>query len=152
MADTKDVYFVETGVLLKEDDKEYESYNSVWDKKHSFYDEDQYHQELSNKESMIQYLADYVKNGVPNTYAIVAGSYISADIDLEEGEFVENETYLTEDVHWSIYKDEDGNIHYDFLEGQKVNDADKFPRNDEELEVYLNKEHELENDNIGDRE
>ncbi len=125
------VYLVELGVFLPRkttEESEYEAFLS-YDGRHSFYDESQEYRELQDKDAIIREVLDYVKKGVPNTYGVVS----SADFDEEiiekarsEKEFgvtsipVEGEDYRPMNVVWSVYKDEDGELHFNFIEKQMI--------------------------------
>lgn len=124
MSDMTKVYLVETGVLLKEDYPDYNAYNVSYDKKHGFYDEGQYYSLnfLPERENALK----EVENGVPWTYAIISETCINSEAlkDLREDYVpVENEDYLPENVVFSAYKDEEGEIHYNFIEGQRLTDT-----------------------------
>ena len=124
------VYLVESGVLLNKEgteDSEYDAYLS-YDKKHSFYDEIQEYANISDRETIIRNMINYVVNGVPGTYGVLSITGIDPDIieGLEyEGKTVndldvEGEEYLPENVVWSLYKDKAGKVHFNFIEGQQI--------------------------------
>lgn len=64
------LYKVEVGVLLQENNKEFNDYACAYDKKHAYYDENTLF--FTNKEKAITFAKRYVRNGVVNTYGIVS--------------------------------------------------------------------------------
>lgn len=107
-----EAFLVEEGVLLTEEDKEFESYAIVYNKKYGLYDEAQYY--VKEKQKAIEDAKAYVEAGVESTYAIVSTTALPDDFDFENG-YVEGETYLMEDIAFSIAKI-DGKIVENFLE------------------------------------
>ena len=97
----KEAYLVDEGVLLTREDKEFEAYAIVYDKKYGYYDECQCY--IVNKEKAIKEAKEYVENGVESTYAIVSITAIPDDANLEEI-YVEGEVYVLEDVIYSVAK------------------------------------------------
>ena len=111
----KKYYEAETGVLLKPEDDEYDSYkmDGVYDGEHSFYDENQFAFEESELNSWKESCKAYVEKGVKNTYAIIKGPFeLDDDIDIED---IEEFDYDIENVIWSIYKNDEGEIVENFL-------------------------------------
>lgn len=115
------VYKVEVGVFLDEDNVEYNYYNEVYDKKHSYYEENVVF-ELDYLQA-IEYAKSYVNNGVNGTYAIVSKlkydmpkldiKYVMEDINnILGGGFVEDyigifgskNIYGVDNVIYSLYK------------------------------------------------
>ena len=124
------VYLVEIGILLDENHKDFTSYNTVYDEKHGYYDEGQFY--MANEKDAINYIKDYVKSGVPNTYGIVSISelddklldkYNSLEDMLEDVFPVEHEMYLLDNVRYSLAK-MDGEIVENFLD-DKEKELDK---------------------------
>ena len=111
-----DAYLIDIGVLLEEDDEDFDSYNCVYDQKYGYYDEGQYY--LKNKEKAIKDAKKYVEDGVDYTYAIVSKTTLPDDFDFDEG-YVEDEEYSLENVVYAIAKI-NGEIVENFLEKQKV--------------------------------
>ena len=98
------VYLIEVGVLLAKDDPEYDFYSKVYDKKHAFYDENQYYVDTLNQAK--HDAKEYVEQGVDNTYAIISSSALPDDIDVEEA-LTKNESYSIKDVVYSLKKEND---------------------------------------------
>lgn len=104
-------FLLEVGVLLTEEDEEYDFYSKAYNMKHGFYDEGQgYHK---TKEEAIAEAKEYVEDGVENTYAIVSNTWLPDDFDFDEG-CVEDEKYEMEDVLYSVAKF-NGELVEDFL-------------------------------------
>lgn len=84
------IFKVEVGVLLPEDDEEFNSYNQVYDKSHGFFDEDV---SFFTFESLaLAYAANYVRHGVPETYGIVVE--LDANLDKEQIKEIEEHNTL----------------------------------------------------------
>ena len=100
------IYFLETGVLLDEQNAEYEAYSDVYDKKHGFYDECQKY--MLRLDEAIREAEMYVQSGVENTYAII--SVFEEDCSFTEDELddmdLPDNGYSMEDVLFSIVKKE----------------------------------------------
>lgn len=119
------VYKVEVGVFLDKDNDEYEEYKNVYDKKHSYYEENSVLFLDYNK--AVDYAKNYVDNGVNGTYAIISKlkydseeiyggrtqleiDYAMADINsIIGGGYVEdigmfNGLYSLDNVIYSLYK------------------------------------------------
>lgn len=125
-----EVYLVEHGMLLSKEDREYECYSKVYDKQHSFYD---FYQEYDcyELETIKQNALLYLENTTEkNLYYIITEQgklknyYISKDIteETEWGEIKqdlndcwEQPDYSVESIVWSVYKDENGIIHENFI-------------------------------------
>lgn len=124
---------LECGVLLAEDNPEFKDYSVSYDHKHGYYDETY----LNSLEEDLDLLKEsglkYIKEGVNGTYAIltkvdVQGSmednYIQDAIkNIKDGMFIENsvelldgEQFKASNVIWSAYKDENGEIHENFVD------------------------------------
>lgn len=104
-------YLVDVGVLLLPSDKEFESYNTVYNKKYGFYDEGQCYFKEENE--AINYAKQYVNDGVDMTYGIVSLTTLDDDFDFDEG-CVEYEEYIMDNVDYCTAK-VDGYIIEDFL-------------------------------------
>lgn len=117
----EDMYYeVEVGVLLKPEDKEYDSYKGdrVYGGQQSFYDESQYAFKADELEKEKEAVLNYIKNGNPGTYGIIKGPFPmdgAATID-----DIEEFDYDINSVMFSAFKQEDGNIVYNFLEGTEL--------------------------------
>ena len=126
----KEIYLVECGVLLDKAHKEYKSYSNVYDKKHGFYDELQF---LTTKKDFgINYINEYVKCGVVNTYGILSTQLIDSDEFYEELVEEEKENPYIELFDWgayepydmlsviyNIYKNNEKEIVEDFLDSEE---------------------------------
>ena len=95
-------YLVEVGILLTKDHKDFDFYASVYDKKHGYYDENQFY--TKTKKEAIEYAKKYVYEGVDATYAVISETTLLYDFDFENQEEVGYETYLTSDIVYSIAK------------------------------------------------
>lgn len=96
-------YLVEVGVLIDKTNEDYETYSNAYDKQRGYYDENQYYKK--DKESAINDVKEYVKNGVENTYGVVSETQLNDDlINLLDEIPVENESYEVEDVLYSSAK------------------------------------------------
>ena len=96
-------YLVDVGILLSDDDKEYDNYAIVYDKCHGYYDENQFY--TKTKEEAIEYVKDYIKRGVDeiNAYGVVSETNIIYDYDFENDDIGE-ESYHPADVVYSLAK------------------------------------------------
>ena len=94
------VFLVEVGILLDETDKEFDAYSTVYDKKHGYFDENQFY--IKDKFDAIKQVDEYVKQGNDGTYGIVSETYVNDD--LEDFNYVIEEEYLLDDVVYSIAK------------------------------------------------
>ena len=128
------VYKVEVGVLLDKDNDEYDCYNNVYDKKNSYYNENEVLCLDYNK--ALEYTKNYVDNGVNGTYAIISKlkydsekiygknttdtemAYIMNDINyILGGGYVEDidmfdDRYSLKNVIYSLYKIRDDESPY----------------------------------------
>ena len=112
----KKIYYIECGILLDKDDKEFDCYNMVFDKKHGFYDE--FIDFAENLESAKKICDDYVNNGVNNTYGIITETYGKDDLkDYEDYvDYFVGDTIIY-DIHNVVYnKRKNGNVIEEFLE------------------------------------
>ena len=64
------IFQLEVGVLLKEDNKDYNSYNEVFGGLHSYFNENNIY--FLNETKAKEYGENYVKNGVDRTYYILS--------------------------------------------------------------------------------
>lgn len=96
-------YLVDVGILLSDDDKEYDNYAIVYDKCHGYYDENQFY--TRTKEEAIEYVKDYIKRGVDeiNAYGVVSETNIIDDYDFENDDIGEK-SYHPADVVYSLAK------------------------------------------------
>lgn len=112
-------FLLDKGILLTREDKEFENYNIVYDKKYGYYDEDQYYVQI--QDDAIKQAKQYVIKGNENVYAIVSETVLNDDIDLENA-CVENEEYITNNIIYSIAKI-NGKVVENFIDKTKsIND------------------------------
>ena len=110
------IYCLDIGILLSSDEAEYEAYNSVYDKKYGYYDENQIAYREQDLQKAIDYAKEYVNDGVDMTYAIITFQGI---LDYEEpfdDGLVEGFDYQPEDIYYSIAK-----INGDIIENFVIN-------------------------------
>ena len=105
-------YLIDEGILLTENEKGYENYATVYDKKYGYYDENQYY--VKEQQKAIEEARAYVKKGNENTYAIVSNATLDDDVDLD-GLIVDCEEYILDNVVYSVAKI-NGEIIEDFLD------------------------------------
>lgn len=96
------LFLVDVGVLLSEKDDEFSSYNQVYDKKHGFYDEDQYYS--ADKNLAIEQVKQYVAQGVENSYGVVSISDTENTNQDIANLNVSGETYDAASVVYSVAK------------------------------------------------
>ena len=106
-------YLVDVGILLSENDDEFESYAIVYDKKYGYYDEHQFYR--LTKEAAFDYVKAYVEGGVDNTYGIISQATLPDDFDFLDDCIFGPEKYLLEDVVYSVAKI-NGEVIDNFLE------------------------------------
>lgn len=89
----KKIYQIEVGIILTPDYEEYNSYNNVYNKDYSYYNENIWF--CSSKKEAIKTAKEYVKNGVENTYAIISDvGKCDNDYSIDEsGNIVDSEGY-----------------------------------------------------------
>ncbi len=133
------IYKIEVGVLLDEDNSEYNCYNNVYDKQHAFYDENVSFEIDYNL--ALKYANDYVEHGVNGTYAIINKiEYESDDTDntmymvntIIGGGYIEDyyeifdseELYGTQNIVYDIWKVKDENHPYRLGVGDGVIEKD----------------------------
>lgn len=104
-------YLVDVGILLTKDHKEFDFYASVYDKKHGYYDENQFY--TRTKKEAIEWVKKYVGEGVDTTYGVISETNLPLDYDFDSGE-IGPETYHAFDVVYSIAKI-DGEIKENFV-------------------------------------
>lgn len=102
----KNVFLCEVGVLLNKSDTEFDNYNNVWNHEYGFYDENA--TLFLKKEEAKEYAITYVKNGVDNTYAILADEGLCDcdefnDEDYDISEVISGE-HNAEDIIYCIAK------------------------------------------------
>ena len=101
----KEVYLVDEGILLTKEDREFEAYSNVYDKKYGYYDEAQYY--VSSLEQAIRNAELCMKHGVIGTYVVVSKTAIHDAYSVDETP-VEGETYSLDSVVYSVVKTDDG--------------------------------------------
>ncbi len=139
---------LELGVLWDDSD-EFEYYSSAYDHKHGYYDETYLNGLEKDFDHLKEVGLDYVKRGVANTYAIltsidVQGSeedfedviqQIEEDGFIDESvDFLNGEQFDVDNVIWSAYKDENGDIHENFVGKEEVKEELKESTQKEELD------------------
>lgn len=97
----KKAYLIDVGILLDSSDKEVDAYNTVYDKKHGYYDENQYYK--AYLQQAIREANAYVNAGVDQTYAVVSKTMVPDYSKLEDTP-VEGESYNLENVVYSVAK------------------------------------------------
>ena len=121
-----EVYLVEHGILLSKDDKEYDFYSNAYDKKNGYYD---YYQEYdcNDLETIKKEILDYFnKHCQTNEYYIITKQgrlknyNVSIEASLEEikqeiNDYWEQPDYSPIGVVYSVYKDDQGVIHENFI-------------------------------------
>lgn len=109
-------YLIDEGILLTEEDEEFESYATVYNKKYGYYDEGQYY--IKDEQRAIEDAKAYVEAGVENTYAIVSNTTLDDDVDIDDDELAVDvvcEEYILDNVVYSVAKI-NGKIVEHFLE------------------------------------
>lgn len=97
------VYLLDEGILLSENDDEFEDYATVYDKKYGYYDEGQCY--IKSETEAIENARAYVEAGVENTYAIVSNTTLDDDVDIDDEELtVDCEEYILDNVIYSVAK------------------------------------------------
>ena len=96
------VYQVEVGVLLDKTDPEYQSYNTAFGGKYSYYNENIWF--TFSKKEALKTAKEYVDKGVDGTYGII--SYVGQcgkEYKIENGNIVDEEGYdcSNEFTDWS---------------------------------------------------
>lgn len=124
------VYNLEVGVLLNKSHRDYDGYTSVYDKKHSYYDES--YMNGFNFEALKSKGLSYIAAGVKNTYAVITkivlnkfwfgDSWEDIEEEIKENGFIEEsvavldgEQYKAENVVFSAFKNSDGEIVENFI-------------------------------------
>jgi hypothetical protein len=95
-------YLLDEGVLLTKEDKDFNAYNTVYDKKYGYYDEGQCY--IKSKEEAISEAKKYVEDGVENTYAVVSNTTLDDDVDLDDCPVDWYEEYILDNVVYSVAK------------------------------------------------
>lgn len=95
-------YLVDEGILLTKEDKEFDFYACVYDKKYGYYDDCQYY--VKEMQVAIRDARKNVEKGAEKTYVIISSTLVSSDYDFENDDCVESESYSVDDVVYSIAK------------------------------------------------
>lgn len=118
----RDIYNLEVGVLLAEDNADYNCYNNVYDKYNAYFDENEIAYLKKDYDNAIEYAKNYVKSGVKRTYAILTyqGMYNLSTRDIvsiKEFGYCDNIEldYSSENIEYSIMKNDDGEIIENFV-------------------------------------
>lgn len=122
----KQLYMAEVGILLTKDDKEFNSYNIVFDKKYGYYNENICF--FDNLNDAKEYVLNYVDEGVIRTYGVVsnAGELDTSIYKIENGNIFDIElnyevdgndftNFNLDDVVYSCVKLSDDEIVEDFI-------------------------------------
>ena len=99
------VYLVDVGFLLSEGDKEFECYNTVYDKRYGYYDIEQFY--IESLYAAVDYVDRLISQAttVKNIYGIISITDIDADVEDDVEDIpVEYEEYLLDNVIYSIAK------------------------------------------------
>lgn len=124
---------LECGVLLKEDNPEFDSYSVAYDHKHGYYDETYLNSLEEDFNALKEDGLEYIKKGVNGTYAIMTKIDVQGTKDddfiqdaikgIEDGmcidnsvDLLDNEQFKASNVIWSAYKDENGEIIENFVD------------------------------------
>lgn len=108
------VFLVDEGLLLKPDDKEFPSYNTVYDKKYGYHGCGGQFYVKDLKEAVDEALS-YVEEGNVMSYAVVSSTFIDDSVDLDDCP-VEGESYDVEDIVYCVARF-GGGIVTNFIEG-----------------------------------
>ena len=119
-------YLVDIGILLDSDDKEFDFYACVYDKKWGYYDINQYY--VPTLEQAKEEVKKYVKE-TENSYGIVSITELEDDFDFEDCQDIQ-EDYLVENIEYSFCNTNNG-FEDDFVEGQKGVFKPKFEEESE---------------------
>lgn len=96
-------YLIDVGVLLSKDHPDYEGYNMVYDRKYGYFDENQFYEVDKNR--AIDYVTQYVNEGVDKTYGVVLKEVLQEDYS--DGDIYELEVdndYHIDDIIFSMAK------------------------------------------------
>lgn len=123
---TEKVYLLDMGVLIPEGNEQFNDYANVYDKKFGYFDELQEYRYTDEIKNIIHEAVDYVKDGIPGTYAVLSVTELDPEIinvveNITDDINVEGESYDKSDVVFSLYSGENGELHMNFVEGQKKN-------------------------------
>ena len=94
-------YLVDIGILLSEDDREFENYSIVYDKKYGYYDIDQYY--VKDLEEAKKDVKNHINETDENAYGIISETFLDDDVDINDT-YVEGETYDVESIVYSLAK------------------------------------------------
>lgn len=112
------VWLAEVGVLMTDkNDPSFKTYSKAYDGKYGYYDENQVY--FPEEQAAMNYVRDYVANGVEKTYGVVSVTCIpesSIGNDNVSELPVEDESYDVKDVVFCLAKI-DGNVRVNFIEG-----------------------------------
>lgn len=122
-------YLVDVGVLLSDNNKDFEAYSNVYDKQYGYFDENQYY--VKDIADALKQAKEYVNKGVDLTYAVVSETYIPYNYDFDSGD-LGPERYRLEAVVYSAAKINDA-VMEGFVGARKVVIEDSFPEKCYEL-------------------
>ena len=117
----KELYLVDIGILLNENDDEFECYSQVYDSKYGYYDESYYFITKEDLEKAIKQEKTYFKKYYSkNTYVVISYQgfwYVEEDDDLQDLDLSSCD-YSKSSVVYSVMKDKHGNIIENFIKGE----------------------------------
>lgn len=105
----KELFRLETGVLLGKDHPEFEAYSQVYTKNHGFYDEDV--SILFDYDDAKKHAISYMKDGVDKTYAVITSDIADLADDviqaIKNSEFndINDFSFDENDMLYFAYKD-----------------------------------------------
>lgn len=110
------LYLIDIGILLENEDPEFEYYNIVYDHKYGYYDKNQYYKK--SKDVAIKEAMEYVKNGPVGAYAVVT-LQDGFDDNMKDDDIaelnIESPDYIVSAVIYSIKKDKDEKLLESFI-------------------------------------
>lgn len=145
---------LELGVLVDKSD-EFDYYSSAYDHKHGYYDETYLNGLEKDFDALKEDALNYLKDGVANTYAIITAIDVKGSEEdfedviqqMEEDRFIDNsvdfldgEQFELDNVVWSAYKDENGDIHENFVGNNQVEECKVENKVEESLNESMENE------------
>ena len=110
------VFLVDEGILLNPDDKEFSSYNMVYDMKYGYHDcEGQFY--VKDLKEAVEEALSYVEEGNVMSYAVVSSTFIDDSADLDDCP-VEDESYDVESIIYCVARF-DGGIVTNFIKMER---------------------------------
>lgn len=115
---------LDVGVLLTNNDEEFDCYNNVYDHRYGYYDENQTAYKGEDLIEAIKYAREYVNAGVDMTYAVITNQGVINYEEPWEDDRIEDFTYKHEDVIFSVAKI-NGKIIEDFISVQQLSTVER---------------------------